>query len=182
MPPENWSEEFTYSPISIYHGFADHVLFSNAAEDLAKFAPCIEEKRVHPHMKIQILEEGHLIAGQRGVFATDRIEPFTQLGEYVGEVYIGDGTPDMFPRKDIHCWYANRNGINIQISSHRVANELAFINDFRDISPEPNVGLQWIIHKGSYHFGFVSLRSIEPGEELLVDYGHKWNMILQKKP
>ncbi len=175
MLPENWSDEFTYSPTSIHLGFAAHVLFSE--EELAKESACIEEKRVHPHIKIRLLDAGHPIAGQRGVFALKKIDAWAQLGEYVGEVFIGAGVPEMFPRKDVHCWFAERNGISVQVSSNRFANELAFINDYRGIADAPNVGLQWIIHKGFYHFGYVTLREIQQGEELLVDYGQKWASI-----
>jgi hypothetical protein len=181
MKPENWSDEFTYEPVSTYLGFVEHILFSSTPEDLVKHDRHIEEKQVHPHIKIKLLGADHPISGQRGLFASEKIEPSTSLGEYVGEVFLGGGDPEMFPRKDVHCWQAARNGISIQISSHRIANELAFANDYRGIKSAPNTGLHWIIHKGFYHFGYATLCAIESGEEILVDYGSKWSTHLKNK-
>jgi len=180
MIPEHWPSDFSYSPESIYVGLPANLLMSIlSSEDTSTLSSCIEEKKVHPHLQLQTLQSPHPLAGERGVFATQMIPLNTELGEYVGEVFLGNQDLDF--SKGIRCWLAHLNGILINISSHRISNELGFVNDYRGLGKGPNVGTAWILHRGIYHFGFRTLRTIDVGEELLIDYGQTWEKIWSKK-
>lgn len=175
--PENWPENLQYARTSNYSGISAHlfrhILASPDPKSHEAFAPCIEEERAHPHLSIRILESPHLLAGQRGLFSTKIIPAGTNLGEYVGKISFGQ-EPDQRLLRGVRCWRVPFGPHILHISSHEVANELAFTNDFRGIAEHPNVRPTWIMHRGVYYFGYESIREIKPGEELLIDYGKTW--------
>ena len=185
--PKNWPKGFQYSPVSVHVGVSSnifrHLLFSPEAECQTKTAVRIETQTVHPHLAILKITEKlkhrgkipHPLAGQYGVFAKKKIPQCTELGEYVGEIFFSQHhleAPECY--KGVHCWRASFGPFMLNISSERIANELAFINDFRGLKEEPNVRTKWLLHQGNYHFGFETIRQIEPMEELLIDYGKTW--------
>jgi hypothetical protein len=185
--PENWPQGFSYSPISLYLGISQnlfrHLLSTTHPESRNRIAPCIENQTVHLHLAIRKITENfrcfgkmpHPLVGQYGVFAHEKIPKETELGEYVGEVSFGKEDSEI-PRifKGVHCWRASFGSFLLHISSERIANELAFINDFRGVQKDPNVRPKWILHRGAHYFGFETIREIGPMEELLVDYGKTW--------
>jgi len=116
------------------------------------------------------------------VFAQDAIPAETEIGEYVGEIALGkEAIEEALPFKGVHCWKVPFGSIFLYISSERIANELAFVNDYRGIGREPNVRKKWILHRASYYFGFETIRDVKPGEELLVDYGKTWSRKISTK-
>ena len=178
--PKNWPSGFRYSPVSIHLGISANMfrnlLSSPLPESKHRIADCIERQNVHPHLEIRKISDiSHPLAGQHGVFSTAQIANGTELGEYVGEIFFGQESYEE-PRcfKGVHCWRAIFGPFTLNISSERIANELAFINDYRGLQKHPNVRAKWILHRGFYYFGFETARQIEPMEELLVDYGKTW--------
>lgn len=192
-PPLNWPVSFIYSPTSIYldinANFLRNILSSPNPADLNRISPTIEEMRVHPHLKIlkitldldykgpkpHPLAEKEAFKGHvhRGLFASKPIPQETELGEYVGEVSFG--AQESIGSRGVHCWHVKFHHFAINISSEKICNELAFANDYRGLNEAPNVATKWILNRGSYYFGFETLRKIEAGEEILVDYGLTWS-------
>ena len=182
LTPKNWPTGFSYSPVSSYLGISEnlfrHLLSSPVPENKHRIAVCIENQNAHPHLEIRkITDAAHPLAGQYGVFAKDKIPNETELGEYVGEIFFGSSYENSRPIKGVHCWRAMFGSFTVNISSERIANELAFINDYRGLQKNPNVRTKWILHRGFYYFGYETAMDIEPMEELLVDYGKTWEKI-----
>ncbi|MBS0624748.1 MAG: hypothetical protein JSS32_01705 [Verrucomicrobia bacterium] len=197
--PVNWPLSFTYSPTSVYTDLSANLLKNflsspNPADHL-HISPVIEEGRVHPHLQIlkitktleykgpkpHPLAELEAFAGHThcGLFAINPIPKETELGEYVGEISIGQ--QEESGTRGVHCWHAQFRDFWVNISSERICNELAFANDFRGLQAAPNARIKWILHRGSYYFGFETIQAIEAGEEILVDYGKTWEKKLCRK-
>lgn len=168
---------FTYSPVSvsrtIHPFFLRQFLTSNRPEDFDKCSWLLEQQRAHPDMEIRKLESPHPMHGSYGVFATGKIAAGEEIGEYVGELQLM--SKDLFLQSKIersdYCWQHEIKGQILLIDAKKVANELAFINDYRGVSESPNVKPAWILHKGVFHFCYEAVREILPEEEVLVDYG-----------
>ena len=195
MLPINWPAHFEYSPISISVDISAnllrHLLSSDDLASQTKIVSCIEKQRVHPHLRIQKITKnlryrgpmphplsdleifpGH---GQHGVFAKCKIPKGAELGEYVGMISFGCKNFEPFQSfKGVHCWRVEFGVVVLNICSEHIANELAFINDYRGLGDAPNVRSAWILHRGGYYFGYETTRVIEPMEELLADYGKLW--------
>ncbi len=62
------------------------------------------------------------------------------------------------------------------VDSTYVGNESRFINDFHNITDEPNVRFAFYRDPFSQETraGIFALRTIYEGEEILVDYGEAW--------
>lgn len=189
MKPRNWPEEFTYSPTSISSEISYEFLrfCLGVPEHEEHISSVIEKARVHPHIKIEILKEAHPLAKvrtkegyiQRGVFAARSLPAQEELGEYVGALFLENGDEPLekiFAKHKLseYAWIAKMHHYFLLIEPKQVANELAFINDFRGIASEPNIGVKWIKHRGSFYFGYVTLSPVEAGDELLVDYGQNY--------
>jgi SET domain len=175
----NWPPGFRYSPVSIYRGVAAnlfvHFLSSPDPAGLHIIDPFLESQTVHSNLEIRKIEDpSHLLIGQYGVFAALAIPAHLPIGEYVGEIFFNPGDASSSPYKGVHCWRVAFGSLVLHISSTEFANELAFINDFRDLGKAPNVRPAWILHRGVYHFCYETLREILPQEEVLVDYGKSW--------
>lgn len=186
MKPENWPKSFTYSPTNVVRGIHPNLFFrmitSSNPEDLVKRSRCIEEERVHPHLKIQKLTAPHPLAKgrkmQHGLFATHKIPKDTEIGPYIGE--IGFCLDEIKQRKGVYIWELSLFRQKIFLYSGTIANELTFVNDFRGIQKEPNLRTRWIIHQGVYYLGYETSKEIQPKEELLVDYGPIWANLWEK--
>ena len=173
MPPRDWPKEFIYSGVSRLAGcdaFALRLYLRccfGHEKDPDVVCPLIAEGRVHPSIVLGLLKKPHPLASERGVFARAGIEKGVILGEFVGELSLTDSPKGLSK-------YACSLKLGDQfliIDPERVANELAFVNDYRGLGEAPNVGVTWIPHGGSFHFGFKTISSVSAGEELLVDYG-----------
>ncbi len=190
--PINWPINFQYSPISVSVDVSivlmRRLLSLAKAEDKEKISPWIEQECVHPDIRIEKitcnltykgprphpLADSEIFPGhvQHGVFALRKIPKGTQLGEYVGEIAFD--TKSLTPTerfKGVHRWEVQFGGLALYISSAHIANELAFVNDYHGLQPQPNVRPTWIEHRGQGYLGYETLRDIEPLEEILTDYG-----------
>jgi len=190
MKPRNWPKSFQYSPTSIVRGIHptlfSHFRTSVHPEDFEKRSDLVAKQKVYPHLTIKKLFPPHPIAKetsevQWGLFATKKIARGTVLGEYVGEIGIDRNEVLTTEKRGAYTWVFPLNGMRIYICSTRIANELTFSNDFRGIQEKPNIEHHIFVHLGIYYFGYITIREIQPNEELLIDYGLAWEEALKKK-
>lgn len=194
MAPKNWPKRLIYSPVAVPINIHPHVLrlclSTCNPDDLKKICPCIAEKRVHKSLKIQKISalnrphrllavEKELQQIQYGLFASKKISKEDELGEYTGRVSFVHKESELSSTHEEHgrsryCWLLKFNNHLLLIDAQKVANEMALVNDYRGISEQPNAKAKWMIHQGSYYFGYAALRDIEAGEEIVVDYGKKY--------
>ena len=75
----------------------------------------------------------------------------------------------------------DHNGIDesFGIDASKFGNEMRFINDYRNIADEENAYFVIDRERGEYQTRIVASRYIEPGEEILTDYGEEyWRVII----
>lgn len=168
---ETWPSTFIYTKHSFSSELHPELLRAFLSTDKVDICPLIEEGRVQPSLFIKVLPKTHPLAGQRGLFTTEKIAKDTLLGEYVGDNRLLDVA--FAPPSNIsdYCWVIKMNQFYLIIEPQLYANELAFVNDYRNIKEAPNVDGRLIAHRGRLHFCYVAIRDIVPGEEMLVDYG-----------
>lgn len=197
MPPRYWPRSFEYSRESVStemnKDFLRLLLASDNPDDYHKVSDAIEKKTVHSHLKIILLTEhklpnkDHPLCGlksprrhmERGVFAKDVIKKGSVLGEYVGQIRLFSQTEapeQIFNGIGVseYAWVSNIKDYYYYVESKKVANELAFINDYRGIQDSPNAEPGWIVHRGFFYFVYLASRDISAKEELLVDYGNNY--------
>ena len=192
MQPKNWPEGFVYTrqrfSRDIHPFFLSRLFLSEKPEDIQKKSSLVEQNRVHPYLEIQILKEPHPLALQknhgkshlqRGVFATEDLLDKIALGVYAGELFFQD---TMVLKKDVsmYLWDFSVLGNHFLIDASRYANELAFVNDFRGIANQPNVSHTLLCHEGVFYFGYQTIARVNKGEELLIDYGEKYWVSIEK--
>lgn len=176
MPPEHWPPHCTYSGTSLLKGCDEFTLklylrccFGQKA-DLDVASSLISQGKVHPHLAMAMLKKPHPLAGERGIFATAPLKKEIILGEFVGVMSLTDAPKGL--SKYACC--LKLGDLFLVIDPETVANELAFVNDYRGLGKAPNVGVTWIPHDGSFYFGFKTICPIPAGQELLVDYGDSY--------
>lgn len=182
MATKNWPQEFTYisgSFSSELHVFLIDSLFaSKPPKGEPNECDLIANKSVHPSIEVRILEETHPLSKsfnpnmsheQRGVFASASIGKKEVLGEYAGEIFTV-GSWSKKKRPSAYAWVFSINKRMFFIDGSQYANELAFVNDYRNISKGPNVEEVVFWHKNRAYFGYQTIRKIEKDEELLIDY------------
>jgi hypothetical protein len=173
-PPGLWPEQFLY----ITESFSAHLhpmilknLLCAVGVDEESIIPLLDKATIHPHITLKPLSSPHPLAGQWGLFASDFIDVDSDLGEYVGELHLIDACWPLNPVDYDFAWTLKMENFFFIIDAKKWANQLAFVNDFRGLSKQPNVAPKWVVHRGSYHLIFRTVAPIEKGEELLIDYG-----------
>jgi len=118
---------------------------------------------------IRALTKPHPLAGEHGLFATQKFAQYDVVGEYIGEVcpkgvsggeyvaYLENG-----PR------YALLNGLT-------KGNEGRFVNSHAGISPTPNVSMRVAYIEKMPRIMLICTRAIVVGDEFLLDYGEEYN-------
>jgi hypothetical protein len=111
-----------------------------------------------------------------GVFARSPIAKGAFLGEYAGELRFlmpsqmfafAEGNPYAFELSGELPW---KRGMAM-VDSRERGNFTRFLNH----SYRPNLDVQQVLTKDGYHTIFLALRDIEPGEQLMFNYGrHYW--------
>lgn len=113
-----------------------------------------------------------------GLFCRKTIEANMILGEYAGICK----TKKEY-QHDNSSAYILYHGGGLYIDAKKAGNELRFINDYRGVSPEPNVKFCREDPQITRNFRNISMvgysvvkacKLINPGEEILVDYGEKY--------
>ncbi len=197
--PKGWPQRATYAqePVAPEMNLAilRDFLTAENPNDLHKTSPLIASASVHPHLHIKKIEDPlHPLSRQKtlkghanyGVFASANIPSRTEIGEYVGEIYLYFASPEqsvqtVFAKLPFseYRWMFKAQNVFVAIDGQNVANEMSLVNDYRGIALEPNVHMQTILHKGRCYFGYVTVREIQKGEELLTDYGEMFWEIFQ---
>jgi len=121
-------------------------------------------------IEVRVLPKGHLLAGQKGVFATKDFLQYDIIGEYTGIVKKYDDSDSnnlyLFALKD-----------DLVIDANDYGNELRFVNSNMNISPDQNVSPRFCYIDGYPRIFFICIKDIKIGEEILIDYGVEYNKI-----
>lgn len=141
-------------------------------------SPLIRDQCVHHALEVRVLQKPHPLGAKRtnlghrhrGLFATESIPKNTFLGEYTGVMCID-------PSEEGHSeykWEVKHEHFTLHVDASTGGNELAFVNDYHKIGPSPNVEPCFISYQGVHYFGFQTIESLKPDEELLIDYGNQF--------
>ena len=188
--PSNWPEGFIYSrqcvSSQLHPSLLEEFTSTGKAKDREVNVPLIDQGIIHPQIKLEKITPhlkflgkhphplSHTPYGKRpqyGVFARGGIDSGVEIGEYVGELQLmaADWKHNL---KDFdHAWTLRQGPFLFVLNAKKVANELAFTNDYRGLAEEPNTKPKWVVHRGCHHLILVTINRVKPQEELLIDYG-----------
>lgn len=192
--PKNWPKDIkflteqTYSTAvssdnraALSRITAETVSYAKVGRDALK-SPC-------PLVDIkQVSDEKHPAFGQRGLFASQDLEPDLFICLYLGHVHT-NSLSDTDPHSDYDLSYDR--DIGLSIDAALCGNETRFANDFRGIAERPNTefrdcfvqvksekrvdGVKWERRVAIFVLsgGKAGKRhgGIKAGEEILVNYG-----------
>ncbi|KAI0786084.1 hypothetical protein C8Q75DRAFT_688080, partial [Abortiporus biennis] len=116
-----------------------------------------------------ITEPNHPASGQRGLFASKKIDANTLILDYIGEVHCDDRPDSDY---DLSLYRSNT-GISVGVDAQTRGNEARFVNDFRGIKSKPNaIFKDYRTPSGELRMSVWSgSSSIKRGDEILVSYG-----------
>lgn len=134
------------------------------------------EKNSIEGIEVRTLPPSHILAGQKGVFATTSFRIHDIIGEYTGIIK----SDDMASRSGNMYKFALKDDLYIDGRDH--SNELKYVNSHINIAKEPNLIARTCYLDRLPRVLYISTRKIQPGEELLIDYGKAYNdsFILKK--
>jgi len=119
-------------------------------------------------IEVRILPKGHLLAGEKGVFATKNFNQYDVIGEYTGIVKHIDNI-------DNNNLYIFNLVDNFVVDGEKDSNELKYVNSYINISDSPNL-ISSVSYIDKYpRVLYLCTRDIKIGEELLIDYGDEYN-------
>lgn len=130
---------------------------------------CNEEEQ---SVRVAAVNYGDMpVDGCYGVFAICRIEPGTEIGRYVGIRLTPDELEDRFPGTML-APYAIRSGdMIIDSQDPRKSNFARFINGTHSSRPETGANVEYVYDTARRDIFVVAKRPVDPGEELIADYG-----------
>lgn len=132
----------------------------------------LKKGSVQPHtlgVEIRELEDPHPLSGELGLFAAQKFEMFDIVGEYIGEVFDGEGGSKYATYlEDRTKKYA------LGVDATRAGNESRFINHFTNIAEEPNVVMKVTYVEELPRVMVVCKKDVEIGEELLFQYSDEF--------
>ena len=115
----------------------------------------------------EITNPNHILAGEYGLFARRRWVPCEVIGEYCG--VLNDGYNNSKYLAYLH--HDVPDSETLCIDAEKFGNETRFINDYRNIAPNPNTQLVSCNIEGHQRVLVVVIRIINPYTEILLDYG-----------
>jgi SET domain-containing protein len=121
--------------------------------------------------EVRRLPSNHPLHGERGVFATAPISTGTYLGEYVGEVKLISSSWPMHAPEFDYAFALPLGPFFYVVDAKKWGSEMAFVNDYRGLSPSPNIESTWLIDADGLHLLYRTRRAIAKDEELFIDYG-----------
>uniref|UniRef100_A0A6C0B8E6 SET domain-containing protein n=1 Tax=viral metagenome TaxID=1070528 RepID=A0A6C0B8E6_9ZZZZ len=121
-------------------------------------------------IEVRVLEPPHILAGEKGVFATQSFLIHDVIGEYSGII------------KEYNTVESNNLYIfnlidDVVIDGEISSNELKYVNSYINISNEPNLVSRITYINNEPKVLYVCSKDINEGEELLIDYGEDYNNI-----
>ena len=141
--PRNWPENIKYTNIQSFQGY----------KNLKKDIIC--------GVKVEkINDPSNILYNQFGLFATKKFNEYDIIGQYTGKLVSPDKEGKYVSASEDCC-----------IDAINMGNELRFINDYRNISLSSNVIIKTTYIDKKPRVLFVVTKKIEPGEQLLTDYG-----------
>ena len=192
--PCNWPREIPYLTDQTYSDAvtadlrADLSRITSESASYAKISPDAL-KAPCPWVEIKtITDDKHPASGQRGLFATQHLEPDSLVCLYLGHVHT-NALSDTDPHSDYDLALDRDNGLSVDAAWS--GNEARFANDYRSIAERANAefrdcliqvksekradGVKWERRVGIFVIsaGKAGKRKagIKAGEEILVSYG-----------
>ena len=141
--PRNWPKDIKYTNIQSFQGY------KNLKKDIT-----------HGVKVEKINDPNNILHNQFGLFATEKFNEYDIIGQYTGEL--------VSPEKGGKYVSASK---DCCIDASCLGNELRFINDYRNISSSNNVVIKTTYIDKKPRVLFVVTKKIEPGDQLLTDYG-----------
>jgi hypothetical protein len=119
-------------------------------------------------IEVRTLPPSHLLAGQKGVFATKELKNYDVIGEYTGVIRNF---------KDINAdnLYIFSLVDDIVIDGNHRSNELKYVNSYLNIATTPNLRATHCTLDRYPKILYICTKDIAVGEELLIDYGEEYN-------
>ena len=143
ITPKNWPENIKYTNVQSFQGY------KNLKKDIT-----------HGVKLDKINDPNNILHNQFGLFATKKFDEYDIIGQYTGKLVSSDKEGRYVSASENCC-----------IDALDTGNELRFINDYRNISPSNNVVIKTTYIDKKPRVLFVVTKKIEPGEQLLTDYG-----------
>jgi hypothetical protein len=126
-------------------------------------------------VEIRTLPEDHVLAGQTGLFAVNKFDQFSILGEYCGQVQKPGSEGGEYVASLERDWGdAAAEFRALSLDAQRFGNESRAINHFTNILPAPNVIMQCCYVDSLPRVMIVCKRDIQIGEEILLNYGDSY--------
>ena len=192
--PKNWPKDLPYLTDQTYSSAVtqdQRVALSRTTPETVSYAKIPPEALKTPYPGIEIStikDKDHPAYGQRGLFASQHLEPDSLVCLYLGLVHT-NSLSDTDPYSDYDLSYDGETDLSIDASSS--GNESRFANDYRTIADRPNAefrdcfiqvksekrkdGIKWERRVAIFVLsaGKAGKRKaeIKPGEEILVSYG-----------
>ena len=119
-------------------------------------------------IEVRVLEPPHILAGQKGVFATKKFKKCDVIGEYTGIVKKDQDV-------NINNLYLFYLVDDLIVDGEVYSNELKYVNSHLNINNKPNLQSSVCYINKEPKVLYVCLEDINIGEELLIDYGEEYN-------
>jgi hypothetical protein len=115
-------------------------------------------------VEIRTLPQGHILAGQKGLFAANPFQQFDIVGEYCGKVATTGGEYVAHLESPLL-----KDPLGVDAQTH--GNELRAINHFQSIADTPNVIMKLCYVEQLPRIMIICKRDIPVGDEFLLNYG-----------
>ena len=194
LAPKNWPEGFVYArrcrSSQLHPSLLEEFIKTGCEEDCEITSQVIEKGLIHPSLSLVKITHrmNHPLSyskyGKRshyGVFASSMIDQEVELGEYVGELQVLAANWKHSLKDFDHAWTLEQGPFLFVLNAKKVANELAFMNDYRGLADKPNAKPKWVVHQGLYHLVFETITAVNASEELLIDYGEGYWQAASRK-
>lgn len=130
--------------------------------------PGVEVKQLHSNHPI-VINSG--IIEQYGLFATKHFDEFDPIGEYCGKMTTAAGGV-FVAQFDTDVVSAS----TLSVDAAEFGNELRFINSFRNgVAEAPNALMRTCYVDGQPRIILLCCKHIDPGDEILLDYGESYD-------
>lgn len=118
----------------------------------------------------RLLPEEHPLHGEYGLFATQRFSRFDVVGEYVGQVVSDEVTGHY-----VAALEDSSHDTSLGLNAEFTGNEMRFINSYLGVAEKANVIMKTAYISKIPHIMVICTEDIEPGQEILFDYGEAYN-------
>jgi hypothetical protein len=149
MKIDNWDRDIQYTSVCDWAGIKSKHYKKNYINGI--------------EIKI-ITDPSHIVCGERGVFAEKEFKVGDIIGQYTGKIV----TSDAFGK---YVASLKTDDDLLGVDAENTGNEMRFINDYRNIKPEPNCQLSHTSVDGKPIVLVCVVKQINENDELLLNYG-----------